>query len=186
LPGPDLGTTNGEEDISLDTPNAETITNDPKKSIAQPPLNLLFNPSLIIKKDIWQINISALLEMLLTVINSSRSKDLRLCGIAALTSSMVHRLKVESIFNLEKIAMQRKDAGAERPELPIAELRPLEIPFRFETTYPVSLEDLMQMLESMIEKLANPGGKIKRLDLQPIEMFNFNQYFVKIEEVLQQ
>src|SRR3954471_12225535 len=84
-------------------------TTDSKKMMAEPPLNLLFNPSLLTaKKDVWDINVTMLLEMLLKLLNTTGKKDLRICGIAALSSSIIYRLKVESIFRLEKIAMQRK------------------------------------------------------------------------------
>ena len=59
------------------------IIYDSKKKIAQPPLNLLFNPSLVNRKDVWDIDISNLLGMLLNIIQSSGKKDLRLCGIAS-------------------------------------------------------------------------------------------------------
>jgi len=78
-----------------------------KKRIAQPPLNLLFNPSLIDKQDVWQINIVKLLETLLELLSKTGNKDLRVCGVAILTSSLIHRLKVESIFRLDKIANQK-------------------------------------------------------------------------------
>ena len=55
-----------------------------KKSISQPPLDLLFNPSVLSKKDVWEIDISLLLEMLLKLINNSGKKDLRMCGIACI------------------------------------------------------------------------------------------------------
>ena len=79
-----------------------------KKSISQPPLDLLFNPSVLSKKDVWEIDISLLLEMLLKLINNSGKKDLRMCGIAALSSSLIYRLKVESILQLEKISKTKK------------------------------------------------------------------------------
>jgi segregation and condensation protein A len=81
----------------------ELSTSDAKKRIAEPPLNMLFNLSLIAKKDVWDIDITMLLQMLLNIINTTGKKDLRVCGIAVLSSSMIHRLKVESIFRLEKI-----------------------------------------------------------------------------------
>ena len=43
-------------------------------SIATPPLNLLFNTSLLGKQNVWEINISKLLELLLKIINSSGKK----------------------------------------------------------------------------------------------------------------
>src|SRR5919199_4253726 len=155
------------------------------KMISEPPLNLLFNPSLLTaKKDIWDIDVTMLLDMLLKLINATGKKDLRVCGIAALSSSIIYRLKVESIFRLEKIAMQRK--GVDEHQLQsVPDLNPVEIPFRIESTYPVSLEELLHVLENMISELANPKPKKKQLNLEPVEVFNFDQYLVKFEHILQ-
>jgi segregation and condensation protein A len=162
-------------------------SSDSKKMIAEPPLNLLFNPSLLTaKKDVWDINVTMLLEMLLHLINMTGKKDLRICGIAILSSSIIYRLKVESIFRLEKIAMQRKGLDDDhRSQQPIPDLNAVEIPFRIESTYPVSLEDLLSVLENMISELANPRQKKKQLRLEPVETFNFDQYLVKFEQILQ-
>jgi segregation and condensation protein A len=157
---------------------------DTKKSIAQPPLNLLFNPSLLVRKDVWNIDVALLLETFLRLINATGNKDLRICGIAAVSSSMIYRLKVESIFALEKIAMQRK--GVEDPnQQPIPQLNPIELPFRIESTYPVSVEDLLHMLENMIMELANPRPRKKQLELEPVQGFDFDQYLVKFEQIIQ-
>ena len=162
-------------------------SSDSKKMIAEPPLNLLFNPSLLTaKKDVWDINVTMLLDMLLHLINMTGKKDLRICGIAILSSSIIYRLKVESIFRLEKIAMQRKGLDDDhRLEQPIPDLNAVEIPFRIESTYPVSLEDLLSVLENMISELANPRQKKKQLRLEPVETFNFDQYLEKFEQILQ-
>ena len=157
---------------------------DTKKLIAQPPLNLLFNPSLLVRKDVWNIDVTLLLEMFLRLINATGNKDLRICGIAAVSSSMIYRLKVESIFALEKIAMQRK--GIEDPnQQPIPRLNPVELPFRIESTYPVSVEDLLHMLENMIMELANPRPRKKQVELEPVQGFDFDQYLVKFEQIIQ-
>jgi segregation and condensation protein A len=156
------------------------------KTISEPPLNLLFNPSLLTaKKDIWDIDVTMLLDMLLKLINKTGKKDLRVCGIAALSSSIIYRLKVESIFRLEKIAMQRQGVDEHHQHQSIPDLNPVEIPFRIESTYPVSLEELLQVLENMISELANPKPKKKQLDLEPVETFDFDQYLIKFEHILQ-
>jgi segregation and condensation protein A len=77
---------------------------------------------------------------------------------------MIYRLKVESIFVLEKIAMQKKGLNdpttdPQQQQQPIPQLNPIELPFRIEPTYPVSVEDLLHMLENMIMELANPRSK---------------------------
>ncbi|MDQ3837477.1 MAG: chromosome segregation protein ScpA, partial [Thermoproteota archaeon] len=104
----------------------------------------------------------------------------------------IYRLKVESIFMLEKIAMAKKGINdssddQEEHQLPIPQLSPIELPFRVEPTYPVSVEDLLHMLENMVMELANPRSKRKKqeLELEPIETFNFDQYLVKFEKIIQ-
>lgn len=154
-----------------------------KKSISQPPLDLLFNPSVLSKKDVWAIDVSLLLEMLLKLINNSGKKDLRMCGIAALSSSLIYRLKVESILRLEKISKIKK--GIEIVDIrPIPNLKPIEIPFRIEPTYPVTLEELLRVLENMINGLANPKPRRNQLNLESVETFNFDEYLVKFEKIL--
>ncbi|MDQ3835977.1 MAG: hypothetical protein M3270_03470, partial [Thermoproteota archaeon] len=105
-------------------------TPDTRRQIAQPPLNLLFNPSLLIRKDVWNIDIAGLLEMFLRILNVTGNRDLRICGLAAVSSSIIYRLKVESIFMLEKIAMAKKGINdssddQEEHQLPIPQLSPI-------------------------------------------------------------
>ena len=169
----------------------QTGLSDTRRQIAQPPLNLLFNPSLLIRKDVWNIDIARLLEMFLRLLNATGNKDLRICGLAAVSSSMIYRLKVESIFVLEKIAMQKKglndSTNDPQQQLPVPQLNPIELPFRIEPTYPVSVEDLLHMLENMIMELANPRSKRKKqeLELEPVETFNFDRYLLKFEKIIQ-
>ena len=156
---------------------------DAKKTIAQAPLNLLFNPSLLIRKDVWNVDVTMLLEMFLRVIQATGNKDLRICGIAAVSSSMIYRLKVESIFALEKIAMQKRGLE-DSSQLPIPQLNPVELPFRVESTYPVSVEDLLKMLENMIMELAHPRPRKKQVELDPVQTFDFDSYLLKFEQII--
>jgi segregation and condensation protein A len=138
----------------------------------------------VIRKDVWNVDIVRLLELFLQLINATGNKDLRICGIAAVSSSMIYRLKVESIFLLEKIAMQKK--GIEDPQqLPVPQLNTLDLPFRVESTYPVSVEDLLKVLENMIMELASPRPRKKQVELEPVQTFNFDQYLVKFEQIIQ-
>jgi segregation and condensation protein A len=176
-----------DSELSWGRENSDVaINDDSKKKIAEPPLNLLFNPSLVSKKDVWDIDISKLLEMLLKIIHTSGKKDLRLCGIAALSSTMIHRLKVESIFRLEKVAMQKKTIINSGTPDPVTELNAIELPFRFESTYPVSLDELVQVLGTMIFELSNPDSRRKKLTFEPIEEFDFDQYSQKFEQMMRE
>ena len=159
----------------------------PRKIISQAPLNLLFNPSLLNKKDVWDVDITILLELLLRLINKSEKKDLRLCGLALLTSSIIHRLKVETIFNLEKIAMQKKElVRNDKAETPIPELNALQIPYRNESLYPVSVDDLLRVLENLLHEIGNSRIKNKDMRIEPLESFvNFDDYLLKFEQQLE-
>jgi len=165
--------------------NAALSTEDSQEQVAQesiskPPVNILFNPALVTKKNVWDVDIAALLEKLLTILNTTGNKDLRLCGVAALSSAIILRLKVESIFALEKIAMQRKSVTDTSF---LENLEVLEMPYRYEATYPVSLEDLLGVLENMLEQIANP--KHKALEIEPIESSELDKYLVSFEQLLE-
>ena len=162
-----------------------------KKKISQPPLNLLFNPSLIERDDVWKIDIVKLLEILLSTLTSSTYKDLRLCGVAILTSTLIHRLKVESIFRLEKIANKSSNAELQKAnsiteKLPIPDLSNLTLPFRQEISYPVSLEDLLSILENMITELTNPITRKSQVKLEPVQVVDFQDYLIKFEKVIEE
>jgi len=83
----------------------DNVSQDSKPSISQKPINILFNPSSIAKKDVWEIDIVQILELLHKILEQTGKKDLRIAGMAALSSSMIHRMKVESIFALQKAAI---------------------------------------------------------------------------------
>jgi len=157
-----------------------------KSSLATPPLNLLFNTALLGKQNVWEINISTLLELLLKIINSSGKKDLRICGIAAWSSTLIYRLKVESIFQLEKLSLEKKNfTSSTEKEIPLLKL--IDFPFRLSSTYPISLEDLLNVLENIISSLHNPNLKRSNLvQLEPIEIFDFDHYLVKFEKILEE
>jgi segregation and condensation protein A len=165
----------------------QSLDESTRKLISQAPLNLLFNPSVLNKKDVWDVDITILLELLLRLINKSEKKDLRLCGLALLTSSIVHRLKVETIFNLEKIAMQKKEIEPNYElHAPIPELNAMQIPYRHESMYPVSVDDLLRVLENLLHEIDNSRIKNKDMRLEPVESFvNLNDYLLKFEEQLQ-
>jgi len=154
-------------------------------------LNLLFNPSLIDKQDVWQIDVVKLLENLLKLLATTGNRDLRICGVAILTSALIHRLKVESIFRLDKIANQRNENNTEKEKkdeekVPIPEISTLTLPFRKETSYPVSIDDLLLILDNLITELTNPSVRKKTIDLEPIVTIDFQDYLIKFEKVIEE
>ncbi len=150
-------------------------------SISQEPINILFNPSSVSKKDVWDIDIIQILNLLIKILEKSGKKDLKVAGMAALSSSLIYRMKVESIFALQRAAMDKKPMN-QRTDIDI-EL--IDIPFRHESTYPVTLDDLLGLLQNLIGTIANPQSRRNsRLEIEPIEAPNFQEYFTSLESII--
>ena len=82
--------------------------------IAQPPVNILFGPLDVSKKDVWSIDIIRILDILIKILNQTDKKDLRVAGIAELSSAMIHRMKVESIFAHKKLPWKKSHSANEK------------------------------------------------------------------------
>jgi segregation and condensation protein A len=149
-------------------------------SISQAPVNILFNPSSIAKKDVWDIDLIQILDLLIKILEKSGKKDLRVAGMAALSSSLIYRMKVESIFALQRAAMEKKPIR-QRTDVDI-EL--IDIPYRHESTYPVSLDDLLGLLQNLIGTIANPQSRRNKLNIEPIEAPDFQEYFISLENII--
>ncbi len=150
-------------------------------SISQEPINILFNPSSVSKKDVWDIDIIQILNLLIKILEKSGKKDLKVAGMAALSSSLIYRMKVESIFALQRAAMDKKPMN-QRSDIDI-EL--IDIPFRHESTYPVTLDDLLGLLQNLIGTIANPQSRRNsRLEIEPIEAPDFKEYFISLESII--
>ena len=148
--------------------------------ISKEPVNILFNPSTIAKKDVWQINLIEILKILVKILEQTGKKDLKVVGMAALSSSLIYRMKVESIFALQKAAMEKKPLINRRD----VDIDILDIPYRHESTYPVSLDELLDLLENLIGSIANPSSRSGRLDFEPAEVPDFNEYFISFEKIV--
>ena len=150
-------------------------------SISKAPINVLFNPATIAKKDVWDIDLIQILEMLIKILNQSGKKDLRVAGIAALSSSLIHRMKVESIFALQKAALEKKPL-TQRVDV---DIDLINMPYRHESTYPVSLDELLDLLENLIGTIANPSSRRgKQLNFEPVQAPDFKDYFISLESII--
>ena len=152
--------------------------------ISKVPINILFDPERVKKKDIWEIDLIQILSLLLEILEKTNKKDLRVAGMAALSSSLIYRLKVESIFALQKAAMEKKPLR-QRTDI---DIQMLDIPYRHESTYPVSLTELLDLLENLIGTIANPRERRgNQLKFDPIqEAPNFKDYFNSLENIIGQ
>ena len=150
-------------------------------SISQEQVNILFNPSSVAKKDVWDIDMIQILDLLIKILEKSGKKDFKIAGAAALASSKIYRMKVESIFALQRAAMERKPMH-QRTDV---DIQLIDIPFRHESTYPVSLDDLLGLLQNLIGTIANPQSRRnRRLEIEPIEAPNFQEYFTSLESII--
>lgn len=149
--------------------------------ISQEPVNILFDKSSIVKKDVWEIDLIQILDLLIKILDKTGKKDLKVAGMAALSSSLIYRMKVESIFALQKAAMEKKPMH-QRTDVDI-EL--IDIPYRHESTYPVSLDDLLGLLQNLIGTIANPQSRRnKRLEIEPIVAPDFQEFFISLESII--
>ena len=150
-------------------------------SISQEPINILFDPKAVVKKDVWEIDLIQILNLLEKILEKTGKKDLKVAGMAALSSSLIYRMKVESIFALQKAAMEKKPSF-QRTDVDI-EL--IDIPYRHESTYPVSLDDLLGLLQNLIGTIANPQSRRNsKLDIEPIEAPDFQEFFISLESII--
>ena len=149
--------------------------------ISQEPINVLFDTKAVVKKAVWEIDLIQILNLLTKILEKTGSKDLKVAGMAALSSSLIYRMKVESIFALQKAAMDKKPSF-QRTDVDI-EL--IDIPYRHESTYPVSLDDLLGLLQNLIGTIANPQSRRNRkLEIEPIEAPDFQEFFISLESII--
>ena len=159
------------------------MSNDnPGPGISQPPVNILFTPLDISKKDVWSIDVVRILDLLIKILSQTDKKDLRIAGIAALSSAMIHRMKVESIFALQKAAMEKRPL-TQREDI---DIEMINMPYRHESTYPVTLDELLSVLENLIGTIANPRSSRRQLEFEPVEAPNFDDYFISLEKIIGQ
>ena len=154
-----------------------------KAEISKIPINILFDPEGVKKKDIWEIDLMQILTMLISVLEKADKKDLRIAGMAALSSSLIYRMKVENIFALQKAAMENKPIR-QRSDI---DIQMLDIPFRHESTYPVSLNELLDLLENLIGTIANPRERrSNQLSFEPVDVPDFKNIMNNLENLIPQ
>jgi len=131
---------------------------------------------------VWSIDVVRILEILIKILGQADKKDLRVAGIAALSSAMIHRMKVESIFALQKAAMEKRPL-TQREDV---DIEVINMPYRHESTYPVTLDELLSVLENLIGTIANPRSSRRQLEFEPVEAPNFDDYFISLEKIIGQ
>jgi hypothetical protein len=149
------------------------------------PLKALVDYEEIPKRRIWDMNVSELLKDFLVIYSIDKSRDLRLYGTVALSSSKIFKMQVESFFVFEKQIAR----PIEREELSLPSI--LDVPYRHEY-YSTSVDDLLIALEKIIASSISSKPRreetlisIPSLEL-PVDPFimNINQTLIDFRKQL--
>jgi segregation and condensation protein A len=147
---------------------------------AKPPLNLLTNPDEMRGQKPWDVNVSQLLDLFIRMVEQMDTPDLRLCGSAALSSALIYRLKVESLFLFEKLKVKRQVIDRGQPPYL------LDLPYRYELST-TSLEDLVVTLEGILEEMLTyePAEKRQKPSIMEADpIFEVDTFSTQIQKVL--
>jgi segregation and condensation protein A len=148
-----------------------------RDSLSKPPLNVLVNPEVIKKQKPWDLDLASLLEAFSSIVKSSGTLNLRLCGSAIVSSALIYRLKVETLFLFEKFKIKREPVKSMEPPL-------FEMPFRHEL-YSTSLEDLILALERIIKEVSAEQRKEEPKSLiEPEPLIEADDFSLHIKELL--
>lgn len=149
-----------------------------KEAIAKEPLNILVNPELIRKQKPWRVDIAYLLNLFLNLISKLESLDLRLCGSAALSSALIYRLKVETLFLIERISEEKRpvDVG----DIPFI----LSMPIRYEL-HTTSVEDLIAALQRLIEEITSRSEPTRPKPVSREPVVEIDQFINRLRESLE-
>jgi len=120
---------------------------------------MFLNPTDLKRVKPWEIDLTGLLDMLLSIITKSGKVDLRACGSAVLTSALIYKLKVETFFLLERLRAEKKVGPSGDPP------QYLVMPFRYELTT-TSIDDLVSSLEDILEDILSRSKR--ELARQPL------------------
>ena len=151
-----------------------------KSDLSKPPLNILINPTEMKTRKPWEIDLQELLEMFIKIIEQMETPDLRLCGSAALSSALIYRLKVESLFLFEKLKIKRRITDRLDPP------QMLEIPYRYELST-TNLDDLVSTLENILDEMISQQIKKPKTSVIEVEpIIEVDIFSVQIQKALKE
>lgn len=146
-------------------------------SLSRHPLNILVNPEAIKKQKPWDLDLASLLDAFSSIMKNSESLNLRLCGSAIVSSALIYRIKVETLFLYEKLRIKKESVQSTEPPL-------FEMPFRHEL-YLTSLGDLISALERIIMEVTAVQRKEKHgrlIEAEPLP--EVDDPFLNMKELL--
>ncbi|MYG33686.1 MAG: chromosome segregation protein ScpA [Cenarchaeum sp. SB0677_bin_16] len=152
-------------------------TND----ISKEPKNILINPDNETKKNVWGIDLAGILNLLSVMLEKNPNKDLQIAGIAALSSSLIYKMKVDSIFALQAEAMAKRPP-TQRVHL---DIQTVPMPYRHQSTYAVSVDDLLTLLQNLVVSMANPKShRSVRASTADEPVFDMESHLLSLEKII--
>lgn len=149
-----------------------------KEAVAKEPLNILVNPDLIKKQKPWKIDIAYLLNLFLSFISRLERVDLRLCGSAALSSALIYRLKVESLFLSERLSEEKRPV--EIDDIPFI----LSMPIRYEL-HSSTVEDLIVALQKLVDEITSRAESERPKPITKDIIVEIDQFINRLKESLE-
>ncbi len=147
-------------------------------SVSREPLNLLFNMGGVSRKNVWDIDLLNILNMLARVLEKKDGGDLRMAGVAILSSTLIYKMKVDSIFALHQETVT-KSPPPKRKRVDIAEM---PMPYRHQSTYAVTLDELLAELQNLVVSIANPRTRrSSRLNITPVDVPDIKEHMLSLE-----
>ena len=83
------------------------VKDNQMSGISEEPVNILFNPSVVSKKDVWDIDLIEILNILIKILEQAGKKDLRIAGMAALSSALIYRMKVKAFLPYKNLLWRK-------------------------------------------------------------------------------
>jgi segregation and condensation protein A len=144
-------------------------------------VHLLLNPETLETRKPWELDVEKLLETFLNILSERGMIDLRLAGTAALSSAIIYRLKVETLFFFERLRQERQRVLAGDPPTV------LDYPFRYEI-FSTSIEDLLSALQLILKdskvprnrEQQRPGGP----SIEPEPVMDPDEFLINIRKML--
>ena len=148
--------------------------------LARPPLNVLIDPTLAKRQSPWEINLTELLALFLQTISQREIVDMRAAGTAALSSAIIYRLKVETLFLFERLRARGRLVDASEPPQIIV------MPFRYEV-YSTNIEELFDELGRILQEIVvedEVGKEQSLLSVAELPAPNMEDYVISIQTIL--
>ncbi|MBS7643134.1 hypothetical protein KEJ26_00870 [Candidatus Bathyarchaeota archaeon] len=142
----------------------------------QPPWMILFDIIRLHRLRPWDVNLSYLLNSLLSEMRKRGYIDFTASGIALLSSATIYRMKTELILKLEEPPTP--------PPPKVAEVLPppIQLPIRYEYTT-TSVEQLIRVLDEVLKAEPTlPRSGLKPITPAPPVLQQLDQFIVEIEK----